>query len=104
MCLKSRVQIDVCDYLSIDDNKCVVAEKIASVVERTTCTENYRLFNVGKFHAKCTAISQGGANRLRSMMEIDDNLVQTILDQVFSDVADEWFTEDGNGRLGPIFC
>jgi len=71
-------QIDVRYDLSIDDDERLAFEKLARVVERSAGPEYHRFFDVVKLDAECTAVAKCSSHRLRTMMQVDDDLVDTV--------------------------
>ena len=78
-------------------------QKGAGVVDCAARAEYYRLFNVMKLHTEATAITKRSPNRLGTMMQVHDDLIDTIRGQVFGDVSNEWFSEDWNRGFGAVF-
>src|SRR4051794_4052578 len=103
MCLECGVQIDVSDELSINDDERLVLEERARVVERAARAEYHRLFNVMKLHTEATAITERAPHRVRTMMQVHDDLIDTVASEIFSDVSDERLSEDGNRGFGAVF-
>src|SRR5262249_40432330 len=103
MCLERRVQIDVSNDLSIDHDERLVLEKLARVVERAAGAEYHRLLHVIQFHPDAAAISQHAPHRLRTMMQVHDNLIDTVAGQVFGDISNERFSENWYCGLGAVF-
>ena len=56
--LKGRVQIDVCDYLAIDDDEGIAVKKLARVVDSSARPQNLRLFDVVQFYPKPASIAE----------------------------------------------
>src|SRR6185369_3252196 len=96
-------QIDVGNDLAVDREKGFVVEKLAGVVESPARAENHRFFDVVQLHAKLAAVAQCRADRLWPVMQVDDDVVETVARDVLRDVPDERFAEDWNCGLGAIF-
>ena len=103
MSLERGVQIDVSDDLSVDDDKRLVFEKLARVIERAARAEYHRFFNVMKLHAKAAAIAERASNRLGTMMQVHDDLIDAVAGEIFGDVTDEWFSENRYGGFSAVF-
>src|SRR5574338_734067 len=56
-----------------------------------------------KLNAEATAIAKCTSYRVRTMMQVHDDLIDTVAGEIFRDVTDEWFAENRNGGLGAIF-
>ena len=59
MCFQRGVQIDISDDLAVDDDERFVLEKFARIIQRATCAQYHRLFNVMQLHTEPAAITQG---------------------------------------------
>ena len=103
MSLERGIQIDVSDDLSVDDDKRLVLEERARVVERAARAEYHRLFNVMKLHAETTAIAERSSHRLGTMMQVHHDLIDAVAGEIFGDVTDEWFSEDRYRGFGAVF-
>jgi hypothetical protein len=90
MSFKRNAQIDIRDDLPVHDNERLAIEKLARVVERSTGTQYHRFFNVVKFDAEGAAIAECSSHRFRSMMQVNDDLVDAVTGKVFGDITDEW--------------
>src|ERR1041385_8719261 len=58
----SRVQINICNDLSVDYDECVAFQEVARVVHSAAGAEDHRLMNVFQLNAKLTAIAQRALN------------------------------------------
>src|SRR5690242_11736362 len=103
MCVECGIQIDVSDDLSIDDDERLTLEECARVVERTARAEYHPLLDVMKLHTEATAITERAPHRLGTMMEVHDDLIDTVSGQIFGDVSDERFSENWKRGLGAVF-
>ena len=94
--------------VSADDRGLAVADQLqragTSVVERTARPQDLGFFNIVERHAEPAAVAQGLANRLRPVMKVDNYFIATVASEIFSNVADKWFPQDWNRRLGAVFC
>src|SRR6185503_138725 len=103
MSLQRGVQVNISDYLSIDNYECLAIEQGARVADASARAQDFRLLNIMQLDAKLAAVAKRPAHRLRTMMKVDDYLIATVTREVFSNVTDEWLTQNGDGRFGAVF-
>src|SRR6185369_12143018 len=103
MGLDRGIQIDVGDDLSVDDDKRIVLEECARVVERAARAEYHRLFNVIKLHPETAAITERSSHRLRTMMQVHDDLIDAIAGEILGDVTDKRFSQNRYRGFGAVF-
>ena len=103
MSLERCFQVDISDDLSVDDDKRLVLEELARVVERTAGSEYLGFFNIMKLYAEPAAIAEGSSYRLRTMMQVHDDLIDAVAGEIFGDVTDERFSEDWYRGFGSVF-
>src|SRR5215213_1764255 len=103
MCLERRRQIDVSDDFAVHDDKRLVLEELARVVERAARAQYLRFFNVMKLHAEPTAVAECTSHGLRTMMQVHDDLIDAVACEILGDVTDEWFSQDWYRGFGAVF-
>ncbi len=92
MSLERSIQIDIGDDLSVDDDERLTFEKLSRVIESATRAEDYRLFNVMQLDAEATAITQRTPHRLRPVMQVHHDLVDTVTGEILGNITDERFS------------
>src|SRR5687767_6343887 len=103
MSLERGVQIDVGDDLSVDDDKRLLFEELACVVECAAGPEDHWFFNIIEFDSEATAIPQRAPDRLGTVMQVHHDLVNTITGKIFGDVANERFSENRYRGFSAVF-
>src|SRR6185437_10082669 len=103
MRLDCRVQIDISDDLSIYNHERLVLEKRARIIERPARPEYHRLLNIMKLHPEPTAITERTPHRLRTMMQVHNNLIDTVAGEIFGDVADERLSKNRYRGFSAVF-
>src|SRR5689334_15751064 len=56
-----------------------------------------------KLHAKLAVVAECRSNRLRPVVQVNDDLVKAVARDVLGDVTDERFAEDWKRGFGAIF-
>ena len=102
MRLQRAAKIDVGNNLSVNDDKSLVFEKFARVIQRAAGAEDHRLVNIRQPQAKATAIAKRCAHRLWLMMKIDHRFVDALRSQIFSHVTDQRLSQNGQRWFGPV--
>jgi len=92
MSLDRSLQVDIGNDLPVDDDERLAFKKLSRVIERTARPENYRFFNVMQLDAKTTAITQRTPHRLRPVMKVHHDLIDSIRGEILGDITDEWFS------------
>src|SRR5688572_5459905 len=96
------MQIKVSNEFSIDADERVFLKELARVIQSPTRPEDHRLVDIVEVQSKLAAVAQRIAHRLRPMVQVNNGPSDAVLREVFSDIADQRFTQDGQGRLAAI--
>src|ERR1041384_8131198 len=96
------VEIDIRNDLAVDDDKRLALEELARVVERATRPEDHRFLDVMKFDSETTAVTQRPPHRLRTVMQVNDDLVDAIRGEVLGDITDEGFSHDWQAGFSTV--
>src|SRR6185369_7770436 len=102
MCLDRGIQIDVSNDLPVDDDKRILLEERARVVERATRAEYHGLLNIMKLHTETTTIAERASHRLRTMMQVHHDLIDAIAGEIFGDITDKRLSQDRYRGFGAV--
>src|SRR5262245_64664676 len=89
-----RSEIDIGDYLAVDDYEGFPIELIADEVQRARRAEYFRLFDrVSDPNSVARSVSDRSAHRIGLVMQIYDQVLDAVALQVFDRVSDQGAVE-----------
>src|ERR1700730_466979 len=102
MRVERRIQIYVRNYLSVDDDKCFLVQKVTCIIQCAASPQNYWLFYVIKADAKLSAVPKRIFYRVWSMMKVDHNFATAESCQVLGDISHQRLSQNWQSRLSAI--
>ena len=90
MDIQSRTQIDIRNYLPVNDDERLSIKQITSIVERSASAQNLGLVHIIEVDAEFAAVAQRSSHRVRPVMQVDNHIANVEAREVLGNVTDEW--------------
>src|SRR5688500_3145881 len=103
MSLDRRGNVDIGDYLAVDNEERFVLEKLARIIERSSRSENMRFLHVaGDRYSELPSVAQGRDDRIGLVMKIYNDVRYAEASNVLRHVPHQWFSQEWDRRFGSV--
>src|SRR5215471_8304181 len=102
MSCDGRAQINVSNYLSIDDNESLFFKVLAGVVQSAAGPEDHRFVNILEMKSELATVAERIAHRLRRVMQVHHCFTHTMVREILGYVTDQRLSKHRQRRLSPV--